>query len=75
MLCVSSCTQQILRSSQKLNSHGFHYAEMADSNECIGCRCCADICPDAAIEIEREVSVETDNQSKPSAKSAGKKQK
>jgi len=40
--------------SQDLNQRGQHYVEAEHPENCTGCRQCADVCPDAAIEIERE---------------------
>jgi 2-oxoglutarate ferredoxin oxidoreductase subunit delta len=40
--------------SKKLNSKGYHFAEIEHPEDCKGCRQCAEICPDAAIEIEKE---------------------
>ena len=53
-LCVSSCIQGIVKMSKKLNSKGYHFAEIEHPEDCKGCRQCAEICPDAAIEIEKE---------------------
>ena len=38
----------------RLNHRGQHYAQVAAMQDCIGCVQCADICPDAAIEIDEE---------------------
>ena len=61
--------------SRKLNSRGFHYPHSMDADACVGCKGCADICPDAAIEIDREVSGSPDKSKTSSSKSAQKEKK
>jgi formate hydrogenlyase subunit 6/NADH:ubiquinone oxidoreductase subunit I len=39
-----------------LNRRGHHVASVVQPRDCIGCLQCAVICPDAAIEIDEEVS-------------------
>jgi MinD superfamily P-loop ATPase len=39
--------------SKSLNASGWHFPEIAPDHECAGCRLCAIICPEAAIEIEK----------------------
>jgi len=46
----------VLSLSKKLNKFGIHYVEAIRPEECIGCCRCAEICPDAAIEVEKEIS-------------------
>ena len=53
-LCVAACPRTLLIMTDKLNSKGHHYVEIQKANDCIGCRQCAVICPDAAIEILQE---------------------
>ena len=54
--CVRVCDCGVLRMVSGINSSGHHFVEVDVDNKCIGCRKCADICPDAAIEIEKEES-------------------
>jgi 2-oxoglutarate ferredoxin oxidoreductase subunit delta len=35
----------------KLNAKGFFYASLDKPPLCIGCRMCAIICPDSAVEV------------------------
>ena len=53
-LCVSACGRDVIRMSRKLNTKGYHFAEVERETDCVGCLQCAVICPDAAIEIEQE---------------------
>ena len=51
-LCVSACPKKIVAlSKDKMNSKGFHPAEIIDKDACISCAFCALICPDVAIEL------------------------
>ncbi len=53
-LCVRACPQKIMALSKtKLNSKGYHPAEVVDQEKCVGCASCARTCPDAVIAIER----------------------
>ena len=53
-LCVRACPKDILRLSEtKLNSKGYHPAELTDPEQCVACASCARTCPDAVIEIEK----------------------
>ncbi len=53
-LCVAACERGVLRISSDLNSKGSSFAEVNEPEACVGCRKCGIMCPDAAIEIERE---------------------
>lgn len=53
-LCVRACPKKILAlSTKKLNSKGYHPAEVTDMEACIACASCARTCPDAVITIEK----------------------
>ncbi|MEI6101994.1 MAG: 4Fe-4S dicluster domain-containing protein [Eubacteriales bacterium] len=53
-MCVAACPKKILViSKSKINTKGYHVAEMTDSKACIGCMACATMCPDIAIEVEK----------------------
>ncbi len=53
-LCVSVCPKKIIAMSEKrINSKGFHPAEVTKRSECIGCAFCATICPDCVITVEK----------------------
>ena len=40
--------------SKRLNSKGYRVPDNHADKRCIGCKQCADMCPEAAIEIDRE---------------------
>lgn len=53
-LCVNACPRKIIAlSKEKLNSKGYHPAELLDESKCTGCAACATMCPDVAIIVER----------------------
>ena len=54
-LCTTACPQEILvMAEEKLNSHGYHPAEVVDPDgKCTGCALCAVICPDACLTVYR----------------------
>ena len=57
-LCTGVCPKGITAlSAEKLNSKGFHPAEITNKSACIGCASCAANCPEIAIAIEQEEGI------------------
>lgn len=53
-MCVFACPKKIIALSKtKLNTKGYHPAELIDEAACVGCAACATMCPDTAITVER----------------------
>ena len=53
-LCVHACPKGLIEiAKDKLNSRGFHPAELTDAEACVGCASCAIMCPDCVISVER----------------------
>lgn len=53
-LCTTVCPKGIVHmATDRINSKGFHPAEVTEKEKCIGCAFCATICPDVVIEVER----------------------
>ena len=50
-LCIAACFRKALHLDKAINARGHHYIEFEDDGGCTGCKQCAEICPDAAIEI------------------------
>jgi 2-oxoglutarate ferredoxin oxidoreductase subunit delta len=51
--CISVCKKDVLEIGGKANSKGYRYVSVKNPENCIGCLMCANMCPDAAIEIYR----------------------
>ena len=53
-LCVGACPKKIVKlASDKINAKGYHPAAQIEGSECSGCCCCAMMCPDVAITVEK----------------------
>jgi 2-oxoglutarate ferredoxin oxidoreductase subunit delta len=52
-LCLSACPKKIIKFSDKINTKGYHYAEVVEQEQCIACKMCYQICPDVAITVEK----------------------
>ena len=53
-MCIINCPNNIIAlSKEKLNSKGYHPAELTNEEKCTGCCACATMCPDIAITVER----------------------
>ena len=53
-MCVINCPNKIIAmAKEKMNSKGYHPAELVDEEKCTGCCACAIMCPDVAITVER----------------------
>ena len=50
-LCVHACPQKVLAVSPKINFKGYFPAEPVRKELCLGCRICAIVCPDVAVEV------------------------
>jgi 2-oxoglutarate ferredoxin oxidoreductase subunit delta len=53
-LCTTVCPQGIVgMTAERINSKGYHPAEVIEMEKCTGCAACARICPDVVIVVER----------------------
>ena len=53
-LCVEVCPKKIITiSSNRINSKGYHPANVTEMDKCIGCAFCGMMCPDVAIKVEK----------------------
>jgi 2-oxoglutarate ferredoxin oxidoreductase subunit delta len=48
--CVAECPKEALKSSENLNSGGYHYVDV-DEEKCTYCGLCYIVCPDGVFEI------------------------
>lgn len=53
-LCTTVCPKGIIKMADRINSHGYHPAEVTDQDECISCGLCAQMCPDVVITVYKE---------------------
>jgi 2-oxoglutarate ferredoxin oxidoreductase subunit delta len=53
-LCTTVCPVNIIRMAERINSHGYHPAEVIDMDKCISCGLCAQMCPDIVITVYRD---------------------
>ena len=54
-LCIAACPKHILALDlERVNKKGYHPAGINDPGQCIACACCARICPDSVITVEKE---------------------
>ena len=53
-LCVVNCPKNIMAVSSAVNAKGQHTAYCKSPEECIGCKSCGIVCPDAAVTIIKE---------------------
>lgn len=52
-LCISACKNNVLKLGNSTNSMGYNVVTTDESMRCIGCKMCAIVCPEAAIEVYR----------------------
>jgi len=53
-LCVSVCPKKVLRLADAINAKGYNYA-VQFTQGCIACKMCAEMCPDVAITVFKEI--------------------
>lgn len=53
LLCIPVCQNESLVISDIINEQGLHPVKFREDAECDGCKKCAIMCPDTAIEIYR----------------------
>lgn len=51
--CVMFCSKSVLAVGKEVNAKGYPYVTAVKPEACIGCAMCAQVCPDAAIEVYR----------------------
>jgi len=54
-LCTTVCPKNIIKMADRINTHGYHPAEIINQEECISCGFCAQICPDLVIRVYKPV--------------------
>lgn len=50
-LCIMACKKGVIDYGKDTNTMGYHAVVPDETKGCIGCRLCAIVCPEAAIEV------------------------
>jgi len=51
-LCTLACAKKYIKLGSEFNRNGYYFVEYCDAEgNCTGCALCAEMCPDAAIEV------------------------
>lgn len=50
-LCIRACPVKELEQDTELNSSGCYPVKTANTDKCIACGACYEVCPDVCIEI------------------------
>jgi len=50
-VCIEVCQADVLEESSDVNSQGYNYPVVKNSEACLGCGMCEMLCPDFAIYI------------------------
>ena len=51
--CVQFCSKNVLAVGKQVNGQGYPYIIVENPSACTGCTMCAQMCPEAAIEVYR----------------------
>jgi len=51
MLCVRACPVKVLEADTELNSSGCYPSKAVNTDKCIACGNCYEVCPDVCIEV------------------------
>jgi 2-oxoglutarate ferredoxin oxidoreductase subunit delta len=53
-ICIAECPKEVFARGRKRNVQGFLMPVAADADRCARCGRCERLCPEGAIEIEKE---------------------
>ena len=53
-MCRSLSRQILALDMTSVNKKGYHSVGITDIEKCIACACCARMCPDCVITVEKE---------------------
>ena len=53
LYCIKACPRDVLAVGKEVNLKGYPYVYVEKPERCTGCCLCAQMCPDAAIEVYR----------------------
>lgn len=52
--CIEVCPVEIFQESTKINKKGYTLPKVENSDSCTNCKRCELICPELAIDLEKE---------------------
>jgi len=55
MYCIEFCPKKSLVLAKGSNAKGYAFVEFTDDGKCTSCAICALMCPEAAIEVQKDV--------------------
>lgn len=58
-ICIEICQNKILEISEETNKYGYHPPTVKNQDECTNCGLCEMFCPDFAIWVVSQESVQT----------------
>lgn len=54
--CIITCKKGLISiDTNKINILGYHPITFQDTGNCTGCALCAEVCPEVAIEVYRNI--------------------
>lgn len=54
--CMKFCPKKtIIKKNDQVNKKGYYFAIAANLTDCIACGICANVCPEGAIKVEKDV--------------------
>lgn len=54
--CIKYCPKQtVLAKGNKINKKGYYPPKVENIDDCIACGTCARVCPEAAIEVIKDI--------------------
>ena len=51
LLCARACPMKLLEAGTQLNSSGSYPVKSVNTEKCIACGSCYEVCPDVCIEV------------------------
>ena len=51
LLCIRACPVKVLEADTELNSSGSYPSKVLNTEKCIACGNCFEVCPDNCIEV------------------------
>ena len=49
--CINVCAKKVLAIGEQVNKSGYRYVVPKTMESCVGCKLCAIMCPECAIEL------------------------